>query len=131
MRYRSIRLLALPFIGIAALALGACGSGNDGDETARNAPSSAEFPSAKGKRLEEIRSSLPEAELVVSPAASVFEVGKNRFPLGVFELDATQVDDADVALYFAKNENSRVIGPLPARVDSLETKPAFLSLIHI
>lgn len=117
-------------VAVALLAGGlvACGDSNDGDETARDAPSVAGFPSAKGETIEEIFSSLPEADVVVSPAASVFEVGKNRVPFGVFELDGTQVDDADIALYFAKDAKSPVEGPLPARVDSLETKPAYAAM---
>lgn len=117
-------------VAVALLAGGlvACGDANDGDETAREAPSVAGFPSAKDKTIEDIFNSLPESDLVVSPAASVFEVGKNRVPFGVFELDATQVDDADIALYFAKSAKSPVEGPLPARVDSLETKPAYAAM---
>ena len=90
------------------------------------------------------------AELVVSPAAMVFYKGENRYPFGVFERDRTQVSDAEVALYFARSptpEDGRevevaetrgggegaerrrstqpAVGPFPAAIESLATKPAF------
>ncbi len=113
---------------VVCLGLAACSSDSGGDEAARSAPSASDFPSADGKSIEELRSEQPESDLVVSPAASVFEPGSNRYPFGVFEVDLTQVDSAEVALYFAKSPQSEVEGPLPARVESLSTKPAFRSL---
>ncbi len=89
------------------------------------------------------------SELVVSPAAMVFYKGENRYPFGVFERDRTQVPDAEVALYFAKVPAAKsgvksksgnkgkaakaeaqaldepAVGPFPASVESLATKPAF------
>jgi len=120
-------LLVFAIAGLLAFGVSACGGGSDGDETARPAPTAADFPSAEGQTIEEFYNSQTESKLVVSPAATVFEVGENRYPFGVFEVDQTQVDDAEVALYFAKSVNSPVEGPIPARVDSLETKPAFRS----
>jgi hypothetical protein len=122
------RIAAALLAAVFCLGLAACSSGNGGDEAARSAPSASDFPSAEGRTIEEVLSEQPEADLVVSPAASVFEPGPNRYPFGVFELDQTQVDDAEVALYFAKSPQSKVLGPLPARVESLTTKPAFRSL---
>lgn len=122
------KVLAVMLAAFFCLAVAACSSGNGGDEAARAAPSASDFPSAEGKTIEEVRSAQPESDLVISPAASVFEPGSNRFPFGVFEVDLTQVDDAEVALYFAKSPQSEVEGPLPARVESLSTKPAFRSL---
>lgn len=120
-----------PAVIAVALLLGfglaACSSGSGGDEAARSAPSAADFPSAEGKSIEEVFNEGTQTDMVVAPAASVFEVGVNRYPFGVFEVDRTQVDDAEVALYFAKSANSPVEGPLPAKVESLETKPAFRS----
>jgi hypothetical protein len=121
----------LPLALLVALLLGigltACSSDSGGDEAARAAPAAADFPSAEGKTIEQVFNEGDPTELVVAPAASVFEVGRNRYPFGVFEVDKTQVDDAEVALYFAKSPQSPVEGPLPARVESLQTKPAFTS----
>ncbi len=101
-----------------------CGSSS---EDSRPAPSSAEFPAAKGRTIQDLLRT-PEAKtskLVIAPAAQTFDIGENRYPFGVFTLGNEQVDDADVALYFAKDAKSPVTGPLPAQVTSLETKPAY------
>jgi hypothetical protein len=64
-------------------------------------------------------------KLVIAPAAQSFAAGENRYPFGVFTPGNEQVDDADVALYFAKSEDEPVTGPLPARMETLEVKPAY------
>jgi hypothetical protein len=118
-RKQAASLLAL---GGAVLLL-ACGS--DDESGARPAPAASEFPAAKGRNLAEIAAQLPEAELVVSPAGRVFDVGLNRFAFGVFSLGGEQVDDADIALYFASGPDGPARGPFPARIDSLKTPAAF------
>ena len=119
------RLLLLTVIALAlALAASGCG-GSEG--SSRPAPPATEFPSAQGKTISELQhdSGAKESKLVVAPAAAAFDVGENRYPFGVFTLGKEQVDDADVAVYFARDAKSPVAGPLPARVTSLETKPAY------
>jgi hypothetical protein len=121
----------------------------------RPAPPKSEFPSAKGKTLAEVLEAegAKPSKLVVSPAALAFYKGENRYPFGVFERDRTQVSNADVALYFAKvpgDANSGkgrdkfgsvsgtanrkaetrprdepAVGPFPAKVETLQTQPAF------
>jgi hypothetical protein len=125
---RRLRLLVAILAAVVASAgLTACSSDSGGDEAAREAPSASDFPSAQGKTITEIYGDQASTDLVLSPASIVFSVGENRYPFGVFEVDQTQVDDAEVALYFAKTPTSPVEGPFPARVESLETKPAFRS----
>ncbi|HET7574562.1 MAG TPA: hypothetical protein VFJ99_05550, partial [Solirubrobacterales bacterium] len=120
----------------------------------RPAPPKSAFPQTEGKSLGEIlREADGHAELVASPAAIVYYKGENRFPFGVFEPDRTQVDDAEVALYAAKVPKATpsggaagaggeqdegaaaraqaealeqpAVGPFPAAIESLETKPAY------
>jgi hypothetical protein len=121
----------------------------------RPAPPKSEFPSAQGKTLAEVLEAedAKPSKLVVSPAAMAFYKGENRYPFGVFERDRTQVSDADVALYFAKVTvgggsaraggksgsvggatkgkaetrplDQPAVGPFPARVETLQTEPAF------
>ncbi|MFL5901996.1 MAG: hypothetical protein ACJ75S_12475 [Solirubrobacterales bacterium] len=121
----------------------------------RPAPAKSDFPTAKGKTLAQVLESeeATPSELVVSPAAQVFNEGENRYPFGVFERDRTQVPDAEVALYFAKvppvkgkgstaepdapagtpsakEAEERALGqpatgPFPALIESMQTKPAF------
>jgi hypothetical protein len=119
--------LLIPLAALAclmALAVSGCGSSED---SSRPAPPAAEFPSAKGKTISQLLhdSGAKQSKLVIAPAAQVFEVGENRYPFGVFTRGNEQVDDADVALYFAKSGKGPVTGPLPAQVTSLETKPAY------
>ena len=109
---------------VAVLLLGGCGG--DGEETgARAAPAASEFPPSEGKTLQQIAGRLPEAELVVSPAGRVYDVGSNRFAFGVFTLGGKQVNDPDIALYFADGLDGHARGPFPARVDSLKTAAPF------
>jgi hypothetical protein len=137
--------------------LAGCGSGSDGatgsssaSVESRPAPSKSDFPSAKGKTLEEVLNAADgPSKLVLSPAALVFNKGANRYPFGVFERDRTQVGDAEIALYFAhvptpagkgsaratnptatreaetKAREEPAVGPFPARVESMQTLPAF------
>jgi len=117
-------LLLAAIVSILALVAAGCGGS---DDSSRPAPSASEFPSAQGKTISELQhdSGAKESKLVVAPAAAAFDVGENRYPFGVFTLGKEQVDDADVAVYFAKDAKGPVTGPLPAQVTSLETKPAY------
>jgi hypothetical protein len=116
-------------IVLCVMVLTLAGCGGSDEDSSRPAPSAAEFPSAKGKTLEDLLndSGAKTSKLVVAPAGQVFDVGENRYPFGVFTPSKKLVDDADVALYFARDGNSPVKGPLPAQVTSLETRPAYRS----
>jgi hypothetical protein len=124
MRFSARAVLTL--LCLSPLLIAGCG-GSSG-ESSRPAPSAAEFPAAKGKTITDLlqNSGAKPTKLVIAPAAQVFDVGGNRYPFGVFTRGNEQVDDADVALYFAKDEKKGpVIGPLPAQVTSLEVKSAY------
>jgi hypothetical protein len=125
-----------------------------GTAASRPAPPKSDFPKAEGKTLREIvKAADSHAELVVSPAALAFYKGVNRYPFGVFHPDRSQVDDAEVALYVARvpsavpggaeaarnGEQKKgavararsealeqpAMGPFPAALESLATKPAY------
>jgi hypothetical protein len=158
----SRRATAVPpwLLAVVAVALTGCGSGADGgtgtsgSAESRPAPPEKDFPSAQGKTLSQVlEAANAPSKLVVSPAAAVFYEGENRYPFGVFQRDRTQVDDADVALYFAKvpagkgNQangefdaaagstgakqaeekalDQKAVGPFPAKIETLQTEPAF------
>jgi hypothetical protein len=110
---------------LLGLLLAGCGGG--GDETSKPAPAATEFPSAKGKTIGQLLhdSGATPTKLVIAPAAQSFVKGENRYPFGVFTLGQEQIEDADVAMYFAKNGKGKVFGPYPAHLESLETKPAY------
>lgn len=116
------KLLALACLSL--LFIVGCGGSED---QSRTAPAATEFPSAKGKTIEDVLNDpgAKPTKLVIAPAAQTFDVGQNRYAFGVFTRGQEQVDDADVALYFARSKDGPVLGPLPAQVTSLETKPAY------
>jgi hypothetical protein len=124
----------------ATLLLAACGGGDSttaadgGAIESRAAPPKSDFPAAKSRSLAGILESATPTELVLSPAAAVFRKGENRFPFGVFDKGGTQAGNVEVALYFAKIPKGAsdtealeapAIGPYPARIESLQTEPAF------
>jgi hypothetical protein len=126
---------------------------SSGTAASAPAPPKSEFPKAEGMTLGEIvKTADSHSELVVSPAALAFYKGRNRYPFGVFHPDRTQVDGAQVALYVSKVPKAPssggtveggkekkgavarartealeapAIGPYPAAIESLATKPAF------
>lgn len=117
----------IALVALCALAALIAGCGGSDEDPSRPAPAATEFPAAQGKTIEELltESGAAPAKLVVAPAGQVFEPGENRYSFGVFTRGHEQIEDADVALYFAKDKTSPVQGPLPARVSSLKTKPAY------
>jgi hypothetical protein len=146
--------LCLP--AVLAVALAGCGSSSDSgtgsassSAESRPAPPKSDFPSAKGKTLSQVlKAADGPSDLVVSPAGLVYYKGENRYTVGVFKRDHSQVTGADIALYFAKvpvvkgsagkggsqtaerqaelrARDQPAVGPFPARVETLRTKPAF------
>jgi hypothetical protein len=121
---RLATLLALAALGSALLA--GCGGG---EGEARPAPPPQDFPQAQGKTISQLlhSSGAVPSKLVVAPASEVFDKGVERYPFGVFTAGQEQVEDVEVALYFAKDGKSKVVGPLPAKLETLQTKPAYRS----
>ncbi len=122
--------LAIP---LAAATLGVAGCGGSDDSASelasRPAPAASDFPSAHGKSLNQVlrTSGAQRSNLVVSPTGRVFQKGDNRFGFGVFTVSRQQVTDAQVAIYAAPSGGGKVIGPQPARIESLAVKPQFES----
>ena len=111
-----------------ALVAGCGGSDNGTGSRSRPAPAASEFPSANGKTLREVLTSSGGTQgLVASPAAANFHLGTNRFPFGIFTTAHDPIIDAQVAVYAApgRSVNGQAIGPFPARIEDLTTKPAF------
>src|SRR5690348_17330078 len=89
---------------LAAVAVAGCGGGGQSSpESApapsRPAPPASEFPSARGKTLEQILDTAHgPSELIVLPAGKVFHAGQNRFAFSIFTKERKQVADAEAAL---------------------------------
>jgi hypothetical protein len=114
---------------LAVALIAGCGGSDDGTGSrSKPAPAAADFPPAKGKTLQQIiESAGGQSPDVVSPAAAFFHLGSNRFPFGVFTAGREQIADAQVAIYAAPggSTDGPAIGPFPARIEDLNTKPAF------
>ncbi len=115
---------------LAVALIAGCGGGSDNGTGSRSrpAPAASDFPSAKGKTLRQVLLYSGAAQgPVVSPAAAFFHLGTNRFPFGVFTTGREQITDAQVAVYAApgRGVNGPAIGPFPARIEDLTTKPSF------
>jgi hypothetical protein len=125
-------------------------SGSGGSAESRPAPPKSEFPSPEGRTLREVvKSADAPAEVIVEPAAMVFYPGRNRYPFEVFTRERSPISDAEVALYYAKVPTLKAgvksktgnrgqaakaeaqaldepaVGPFPAKIESLGTKPQF------
>lgn len=128
------------------------GSASSESAQSRPAPPKSGFPATYGRTLAElIKETDARSELIVSPAALAFYKGENRYPFGVSEREGGPVSDAEVALYYAKVPAPKpgskseagskgtaakaemqaleepAVGPFPASIESLATKPAFRS----
>jgi hypothetical protein len=119
----------------------------------RPAPPKSAFPTPFGRTLAELgkMADSHSENLILTPETQVFYPGENRYAFGVDERDGGPVSDAEVALYYArvptpdpgtkpkpgakgafgeaqaKALEEPAIGPFPARIESLATKPAFVS----
>jgi len=151
-----VAILAGPLCLAVLLIAGCGGSGSGGKVENRPAPPASQFPSATGKSLAEVLNQASEpTQLVVTPASTGFYKGENRYSFGVFTRSAKdQIADAQIALYAAKAPPKSALpkpsasgakvgkgplgrlsaelsnpaqGPYPAKVESLETEPAFRS----
>jgi hypothetical protein len=129
---------------------GESSSGAGETAASRPAPAKSEFPSPEGRSLREVvKAADAPAEVIVEPAAMVFHPGRNRYPFEVMTRERTPISDAEVALYYAKVPAPKpgaksksgnpgqvaraeeqaldepAVGPFPASIESLATKPQF------
>jgi hypothetical protein len=119
--------LATGLLAAGALALPACGGSDDDSAVEQAAPDAASFPAANGRPLQDVLAEADSEGPVISPAVQVFHKGENRFGFGVFTTGGEQITDAEVAIYVAHGRTGEAKGPYPARVENLETDPAYES----
>lgn len=125
------RGLAVAAVAVtAALGLLACGSDDDAPSAEGEAPAAeaSSFPEVEGQTIVELARGVGTTEgIVVSQAGRTYEPGRSRFSFGVFNVDGSEISDAEVALYAAPGPNGKARGPFPARIESLQTDAAFRS----
>lgn len=118
-------------VGLAlAAAYAGCGSSGESDQPAKPPPkaSPADFPSAKGKNILQLRKEIGKGGPVLAPSVSVLRPGTNRFGFGLFDTARAQIADAAAAVYVAPVKGGRpVLGPFLARFESLDVKKQFQS----
>jgi hypothetical protein len=153
-RISRVATLAASLCLAVLLVTGCGGSGSGGAVENRPAPPASSFPTAKGHSLAQVLNEASgPSDLVVTPNQMVFYKGENRYAFGVFTRSKKdQVPDAQIALYAAKAPPESKLpspkaggaqakkgpygrlsaalsnpahGPYPAKIESLQTEPAF------
>jgi hypothetical protein len=134
-------LLALACAAAAIPAAGCGGSGGSGGgasspnatpppppaDVARAAhPRRADFPAVRGRTLRQLADSLYGGGPDVAMATTDYVPGRNRVAFGLIEHDGTLIY-GNTAVYVARGERSKAIGPFLAPADSLQVRPAFRS----
>jgi hypothetical protein len=114
--------------GAVLIFVAGCGGGNSNDaEAPPPVAKPQDFPSARGKTLQELANEIGQGGPVLSPSVSQASPGKNRFGFGLFDRARAQIADAPVVLYVAPVGGGNARGPYPARSESLTVKPQFQS----
>jgi hypothetical protein len=131
---------------------GSTNSAAAGAAPSRPAPAKSAFPRPFGRSLGELlKMTEAHSALAVTAGAEVFYPGVNRYPLEISERDGGPVSDLEVALYYARVPKPKsgarsvsgnkglvgkaqaqaleqtAIGPFPAKIETLATKPSFES----
>lgn len=89
-------------------------------------PTRADFPAVRGRTLRELADSLYGGGPQVALATTDYVPGRNRVAFGLIEHDGTLVY-GNTAVYVARGEHAKAIGPFLAPADSLQVRPAFRS----
>jgi hypothetical protein len=135
------RLVVAALLAVSLLA--GCGGGSDSSEDpvsqvpkegglqdrvrAAQTANEADFPSAKGKTLQDVAGEIKGAgSTEVGLASSVFTVGENRLAFGMID-DQGQFVYGPTAVYVAPNPNAPARGPFVAPADVLLTQPRYRS----
>ena len=118
---------------LAAVTLGACGSGDDGGGSAAAPPEPAaaqpaDFPDSKGKTLEQLTKGLEEAAVLNPSSASSQKPGsQNRLGFAIVDRANKQLDVSAVAVYTARTDGTGLRGPYVARKESLDVASPYRS----
>jgi hypothetical protein len=115
----------------AAVALSACGGSDEGGTAPAppqpSAAAPADFPSAKGKTLDELTAGLPKGAILNVSSFSGQRVGRNRLGFAIVDRANKQIDVSEVAVYTAKPDGTELRGPFTARKESLDVATQYRS----
>ncbi|HEY0280622.1 MAG TPA: hypothetical protein VGC32_20345 [Solirubrobacterales bacterium] len=138
-------------LACGTLVLAGCGGGSSSSShvdqgaesgTSRPAPPKSAFPATEGRTLAELveDEAKVQATVKVSASAEAFYPGTERYPFLVSEKvgggkQGKEVTDAEVAIYYSEVSKVKpgaqkawqrpAVGPFPASIESLATKPEF------
>ncbi|MGN6188245.1 MAG: TlpA family protein disulfide reductase [Conexibacter sp.] len=129
-------------VALAAAGVAGCGSsgGSGGGAFSPNAtpppappdvaraahPTRSEFPAVSGRTLRQLADALDGGGPQVAPATTEYVPGRNRVAFGVIGRDGRLLY-GDTAVYVARGEHAKALGPFLAPADSLQVRPAFRS----
>jgi hypothetical protein len=122
-------LYVLPILAALATGLSACGNSASNDSSSaasQPTPSAAQFPSAKGKSMLELKRGLGPGP-VMAPTVQQLDPGKQRYGFALFTTARKQISGIPVALYVAPSGSRNLKGPYVAREESLQVAPPFRS----
>jgi len=125
-----VRLPAALALAASAALLAACGGDESPEDTGDapvDPPAATAFPKPQGTLDDLVAEIGPTQEIVAPAAGAVFEPGDKRLGIGLFDVGGAQITDADVAIYAAHGADGEVLGPFPARIESLATEPEFVA----
>jgi hypothetical protein len=121
--------VVLAALAATSLAFTACGGDESKDKpkaTVQPLATAADFPSAEGRSLLQIKRGLGPGP-VLAPTVSVVGTGKDRYGFGLFDRARKQIAQTPVALYVQLSGSTKVSGPFLARDLPLEVKPPYQS----
>ncbi|HVF79351.1 MAG TPA: hypothetical protein VNA28_13725 [Solirubrobacteraceae bacterium] len=115
----------------AAVALSACGGSDEGGTAPAppqpSAATTAHFPYAKGKTLEQLIAGLPMGAILNVSSSSGQRVGRNRLAFVIVDRANKQIDVSQVAVYTARPDGTGLRGPFTARKESLDVDTRYRS----
>lgn len=107
-----------------------CGGPDNDDSSSREslapAPSASDFPQTRHRSLKLVVQNMQQGPQL-APGVSVLTPGRERFGFGLFDQGNRQIADVEVALYFARGLDETARGPIPARYEAIDVKPAYRS----
>lgn len=115
----------------AAVALSACGGSVEGGSAPAppqpTAATTAVFPSAEGKTLQDLIAGLPTGAILNVSSFSGQRVGRNRLAFVIVDRANKQIDVSEVAVYTARSDGTELRGPFRARKESLDVEAPYRS----
>ena len=126
----NLRIYTVALVAALTPALAACGNSSSGDSggssTKQTAATAADFPSAKGKSMLELKRGLGPGP-VLAPTVQQLDPGRQRYGFALFTTARKQISGVPVALYVQRSGSAKLSGPFVSRDESLTVAPPYQS----